>query len=74
MGPFEMVVAIIAIVCVTRMIRYAIQQRVALRERQLGGVSKDLEDRLQRMEQRMANLETIVLEREKKGEFERALK
>ena len=72
MDPSEMIVAIVAIVCFTGLLKYAIRQKVAIRESSLG-VNKELEDRLKRLEQRMANLETIVLDREKVREFERAL-
>jgi hypothetical protein len=77
MNPFEMVVAIISITAIASIVKQGIQAKTAAREQgwndrmaQWG----EVEDRLSRLEKRMANLETIVLEREKQREFDRELK
>jgi hypothetical protein len=76
-NPFGMVVMIVAICVGASLIKHAIRAKTAWHEQgwndrmaQWG----EVEDRLSRLEKRMANLETIVLEREKQREFDRELK
>ena len=77
LGVFDMVVIIVAIGAISSIVNHGIRARTAARDQgwndrmaQWG----EVEDRLSRLEKRMANLETIVLEREKQREFDRELK
>jgi len=76
MSPFDMVVAIVAIVTFSGLVRFIVQQKVALRMKQaemLGG-GQQFNERFDQMEKRLANLETIMLEHEKVREFDKALR
>jgi hypothetical protein len=76
MDPGAMIVAIVALVLGYRFLRFAIEQGVAQKNQryaQAAAPASELLQRLDRLEKRMANLETIVLDREKKNEFERSL-
>ena len=59
-----------------RFFKTALNQRAAIRmkEVEMQGGNSALVARLQALEERMANLETIMLEREKVDEFDRALR
>jgi hypothetical protein len=71
MSFFEFIIAFTAIGGPLIIGVYVVRRIFELREKQ-SGFNKDWEGRFQRLEQRIANLETIVLEREKHKEFERA--
>jgi hypothetical protein len=59
-----------------RFLKSALDQRAAIRMKEVEtqGGSIALTTRLEALEKRMANLETITLEREKVNEFDRALR
>lgn len=71
------IVAIVAIICIYKFLRFAVERGTAHKfqgAQAFSGPAQDkLAERIDRIEKRMANIETIILEREKKSEFERAL-
>lgn len=76
MDPFEMVVAIVAIACAAGVLKTAINSR--RKNRVQDAEIDDLTDRLEhaverrfdKLEGRIANIESIVLEREKLSKFD----
>jgi hypothetical protein len=73
MGVFEFVIAIVAIGTCAKLLQQGIAARAAQAERLSSGQYQSLCERLDKVERRMANLETIVLESEKAKAFERSL-
>jgi hypothetical protein len=71
-NPFEFIFSIVTVVCLFKFLRYALDRRMAFRDAGFGA-GAELDKRLEKIEQRIANLETIVIERDKKNEFERSL-
>jgi hypothetical protein len=72
MDPFEMIFAIVGISVGYSVFKTLIRhrERVLTQHRGDDGQFRDLLNRLDRMESRMANIETIVLDREKLREFD----
>lgn len=67
----------LTIICLAGMIQSYFQSRMKHQEKmrqQPDSGGADSEERFRRLERRLANLETIVIERDKKSEFEQALK
>ena len=71
MDIWQFLVAVVAIEAFVKIVRL----KVASREARVAMTSQNaaLGERMEKLERRMANLETIVLEAEKKKEFDRAL-
>lgn len=76
MNPFEMVIAIVAIACFAGIVKTAIyaRQRNHEQDEELVDVADQLERkfarRLDKLEQRLANVETLVLEKERLSKFD----
>lgn len=70
-----MIVAVVAIEAVASIIskKFKIYKEVALARSNSMAGSKDLMARIERMEERIANIETLVIEREKRARFDEAL-
>ncbi len=75
MGPFEMVVLIVAICCAAGIVKTAIGSRHRDREqneeieRLAARVENSLSHRLDKLEERLANVESLVLEQERLSKF-----
>ncbi|HBF33979.1 TPA: hypothetical protein DDW35_05400 [Candidatus Sumerlaeota bacterium] len=71
-----MIIIIVAIVALSRLARFIVQQKVVLRMKQAEtfGGGQQFNERIEQLEKRLANLETIMLEHEKVREFDRALR
>jgi len=75
-NPFAMVVAIVFIACCAGVLKQAIssRQRAATRDEEIDRLAERMEqtfaNRLDKLEERMANIESIVLERERLGKFD----
>ena len=75
MGMWDAIFLIVFVSVVVEAIAKIYKVKVSTEAQRKGSVEANAEvlARLDRMERRIANLETIVLESEKKREFERAL-
>jgi len=71
MNLWTMIVAVVALGVVSEM--YRARLKVRSRMAQHGQEFETLQDRLDKLEQRMANLETIILEHEKDRAFDASL-
>ena len=77
-GLFAFLICAVMFGSIVKIVKYAIDAKTAHRAQllnQTGGLKKqeEFDARLDRLEKRMANLETIILDREKHENFEREL-
>lgn len=72
-GPFMVPVFIVAIVLIYKAFELTVKQRNATPNPELIRRLDDLAERMAKLERRMSNIETIVLEAEKHKQFDRAL-
>jgi len=71
MGMWDMIVIVVGLGVVSEMYRARLKAKTRWREQ--GEYVEGLAGRLEKIERRLANLETLVLDREKRAAFEEAL-